>query len=176
MSEKKAPSGWHYHTNGGGLVQDTARVYESAVVSGSAVVSESAVVSGFAIVSEFARVSGFARVFGAAVVSGSARVYGSARVSGSAVVSESARVSGSARVYGSAWPSSPLYIQGSRHPLYTPSHGRLRIGCEDHTIAEWVVGCEKIATANGYTESEIEEYAMYIAIAAVLDAQRSEGD
>ena len=146
MSEKKAPSGWHYHKNGGGLVQNTARVSESARVSEFAVVSGSAVVSGFA------------RVFGAAVVSGSAVV------------------SGFVVVYGSAWPSSPLYIQGSRHPLYTPSHGRLRIGCEDHTIAEWVVGCEKIATANGYTKSEIEEYAMYIAIAAVLDAQRSEGD
>ncbi len=63
MTEKQAPEGWHFHPNGGGLVQDTAQVYGNAQVSGDA------------------WVSGNARVSGDAQVYGNARVYGDAWVS-----------------------------------------------------------------------------------------------
>ncbi len=72
MSDERP--GWHRHPNGGGWVEDTATVDETAYVGPDA------------------------RVFETARVSGSAWVYGTARVCGAAEVSGTARVSGNARV------------------------------------------------------------------------------
>jgi carbonic anhydrase/acetyltransferase-like protein (isoleucine patch superfamily) len=68
-AQKKTPEGWHRHANGGGLVEDTAKVYQDAYVGRNA------------------RVSGRAEVYGDARVSGRAEVYGDARVYGRALVS-----------------------------------------------------------------------------------------
>ena len=84
MSEERP--GWHRHPNGGGWVQDTASVDETAYVGPDAEVSETA------------------RVSGNAEVSGAARVYGSAQVS------ETAQVSGTAEVSGAAWVSAPRHV------------------------------------------------------------------
>ena len=103
MSEKRP--GWHRHPNGGGWVQDTASVDETAHIGPDAEVSVAARVSGNA------QVSGTAQVFGAAWVSGAAQVSGNAWVFGSAEVS------------GNAWVSSP------RHVLTVGP-----IGSEDQTL------------------------------------------
>lgn len=67
MSDERP--GWHRHPNGGGWVQDTASVDETAHIGPDAEVFGTA------------RVSGNAWVCGAARVSGNARVSGTARVS-----------------------------------------------------------------------------------------------
>lgn len=126
------PSGWHRHANGGGFVQDTARVDESAQVSGNA------------------RVSGDALVYGDAQVYGDARVYGNAWVSGDA------------RVSGDQWDSSPLYIQGSMHALTNSRCGHIAIGCHEHEFAYWKKHYKAIGRANGYTEKQMSEYKTYI--------------
>ena len=72
MSEKRP--GWHRHPNGGGWVQDTASVDETAHIGPDAEVSVAAWVSGNAQVSGAAQVSGNAWVFGSAEVSGNAWV------------------------------------------------------------------------------------------------------
>ena len=72
MSEKRP--GWHRHPNGGGWVQDTASVDETAHIGPDAEVSVAARVSGNAQVSGTAQVSGNAWVFGSAEVSGNAWV------------------------------------------------------------------------------------------------------
>ena len=99
---------WHVHPNGGGWVQNTARVAESAYVGPDAIVSGNAQVAGHARVLGNAEVLGNARVFGYARVSENARVYGNAQVGeiaqvlGYARVSEIAQVFGYARVCGNA--------------------------------------------------------------------------
>ena len=103
MSEKRP--GWHRHPNGGGWVQDTASVDETAHIGPDAEVSVAA------------------RVSGNAQVSGTAQVFGTAWVSGAAQVSGNAWVFGSAEVSGNAWVSSP------RHVLTVGP-----IGSEDQTL------------------------------------------
>ena len=84
MSDERP--GWHRHPNGGGWVQDTASVDETAHIGPDAEVS------------------------GAAQVCGNAQVYGNARVCGAAEVYGAARVSGNAQVYGNAWVSAPRHV------------------------------------------------------------------
>ncbi|MBK6858083.1 MAG: hypothetical protein IPG97_16425 [Microthrixaceae bacterium] len=78
MSDERP--GWHRHPNGGGWVEDTASVDETAFVGPT-----------------LARVRA-ARVFGAAWVSGTAQVSGAAEVFGNAWVCGNAEVSGSRHV------------------------------------------------------------------------------
>jgi len=96
---KQDLTGFHKHPNGGGWVEDTARVADTAYVG------PDARVSGHAKVYGHARVSGHAKVSGHAWVSGHARVSGNAKVSGHAWVSDDAEVSGNAKVSGHAWVS-----------------------------------------------------------------------
>ena len=132
---------WHQHPNGGGWVQNTARVDPSAFVENNALVYGNAWVSGNA------------------QVSGNAWVYGNARVYGDAWVS------GNARVSGNAWEVSPLYIQGSAHALTVSSYGDITVGCETLTIAEWLKRYRAIGRLHGYTKAQIAEYGEYIKLA-----------
>jgi hypothetical protein len=74
------PAGWRRHKNGGGWVQATAKVEESAYVGPDAMVLDRAQVLGNA------SVEGFAVVMDSAVVKGHARLSGGALVNGSAVM------------------------------------------------------------------------------------------
>jgi len=148
-------------------VSGNARVYGNAQVSGNAWVSGDARVYGNAQVSGNACVSDDARVYGDAHVSGDARVYGDAHVSGDAWVSGNARVSGDSNIYGK-FSESPLQIQGTRHFVCVPTVGRIRIGCIDLPIAEWLEKGEKIGKKNNYTDKQIAEYKKYIQLAKDL--------
>ncbi len=101
---------YHNHSNGGGLVSDSAtvdasvyvgpnakvlgsakvtgnvRIEDYAVVQGNAQVSDNAVISGYAIIAESAKISGNARVDDYAMVMGTATVSGNAKVIESACV------------------------------------------------------------------------------------------
>jgi hypothetical protein len=110
-------------------------------------------------------VSGDAQVYGNAQVSGNASVSGDARVSGDAQVSGNARVFGNAWVSGDAWETSPLYIQGTKHSVTNCAHGKLAIGCQVHTFAEWKKNYTAIGKAAGYTPAQIKEYGEYIKLA-----------
>ena len=147
-------------------------------VSGNAWVYGDAQVYGNAQVSDNAQVYGNAWVYGDAQVYGNAWVYGNARVSGDACVSDNARVSGNARVYGNArvsgdacvyggeWGFSPLFIQGSKYSVCMYSPDQIKIGCQIHSINQWLSHGEKIARLHGFTPEEIEEYRGYVELAA----------
>ena len=94
------PSGYTYHSNGGGVVGPSANVDPSAYVGPNAKVLDSA------------RVLGTARIEDYAVVRGSATVQGSALVSGSALVESNASVSENARVRDRAWLDSGAVVKG----------------------------------------------------------------
>ena len=140
-----------------------AWVYGDAWVYGNAEVSGNARVYGNAEVSGNARVYGDAWVYGYAWVSGNARVYGNARVSGYARVYGNARVSGNARVYGDAWVSRAKHTSNvwtmtlGKHTI-TVDGDYLNIGCESHTIKQWLKNFRKIGEMAGYSPEEIERY------------------
>ena len=120
-------------------------------------------------------VSGDAWVYGDARVYGYARVFGDARVFGNAWVSGDARVSGDAEVYGNAWVSGNAEVFGdarvsrAKHTsnVWTMTLGKhtitvdgdyLNIGCESHTIKQWLKNFRKIGEMEGYSPEEIERY------------------
>ena len=112
-------STWHQHPFGGGWVENTATVADTAYVGPDALVFENAQVFGNAWVFENAQVSDNALVYGNAQVSdnalvyGNARVYGNALVRGDACVFGNALVRGDARVYGNALVRGDAWVFGN---------------------------------------------------------------
>ena len=143
-------------------------------VYGNAWVYGDAWVYGNAQVSEDACVSGNARVSGDAQVYGNAWVFGNARVSGDAQVYGNARVYGNAHVFGGTWKVSPLQIQGTKWSLNMASKTILRIGCLKHEIPVWLEQYQQIGREYGATEAEVQEYLLYIELAAKLYGERGE--
>ena len=90
-------------------------------------------------------------------ISGDAQISGDAWIYGDAQIYGNARISGNARI-----EKTPLFIQGSRHSLNSPSPGLLRIGCKIQKLFEWLKNFKEVGKANGYTIEEIEEYGEYI--------------
>lgn len=99
---------YHNHSNGGGLVSDSATVDDSVYVApdakvlGSAKVTGNAKILDNAVVQDSASVSGNAVVAGYAIVAENAVVSGNARVDDCALVMGRANISGNARVIESA--------------------------------------------------------------------------
>ncbi len=103
---------YHTHSNGGGIVSDSAtvdssvyvgpnaKVLGSATVTGNARIEDYAVVQDSAKVMDNAIISGYAIIAESATVSGNARVDDYAMVMGTATVNSNARVLESACVYG----------------------------------------------------------------------------
>jgi len=60
-----------------------------------------------------------------------------------------------------------ISISGTKDNFYYLD-GVIRIGCESHTVAEWMVGYAEIGARADYTESEIKEYYQYIKFCADL--------
>lgn len=87
-------------------------------------------------------------------------VYGDAWVSGDACVY------GDAQVYGGKWSVSPLFIQGSKYSICMYTNNKIKIGCQIHTIKQWLSHGEAIAKAERFTPEEIEEYRWYVELAA----------
>ena len=74
-------------------------------------------------------------------------------------------------IWGGVIEVSLLQIQGTRHFCYaSPTKDgkeiHLGIGCEFHSIKEWLNSFGSIGNANDYSESEIEEYGEYIKLFA----------
>ena len=106
-------------------------------------------------------------VFKDATVAAKAYIGELAVVTGSAWVTGSARVDGSARVTGSAWVFSPLYIQGSVHPITVSSHTEVSVGCKKHTIGWWMDHYAEVGRGEGYTDIQIAEYGALLAAVKV---------
>jgi len=106
------PEGWHRHPNGGGLVQDTATVDETAYVGPRASVfgtasllkrarvDDDADIYGNATVTDDAEIYDRGDVYGDAEVSGNAKVYDDGNVGGNARVKGDAHIHGISRIYG----------------------------------------------------------------------------
>jgi len=64
--------------------------------------------------------------------------------------------------HGGEWRQSPLFIQGSVHPVTLVEDNQVYIGCEKHHINHWMVNYRKIGRKNRYSEEQIAEYYKYI--------------
>jgi hypothetical protein len=105
---------FHRHPNGGGWVENTAKVavtamvaknalvYDYAWVMGNSAICDNARVSGNALVDEYAQIGGKASVFGNAEIFGNAQIFGKAHVYESAKAFGDCQVSGEASIFGSA--------------------------------------------------------------------------
>ena len=62
----------------------------------------------------------------------------------------------------------PIFnITGTLHSLLY-MNGNIRIGCENHSLTEWVENYKTIGKENGYSEDQICEYGGYITTIATL--------
>ena len=79
------------------------------------------------------------------------------------IVSGNASVSGNARVYGDAWVKPILFLLDSRgHGATNCKHGWLKIGCEEHSFADWQSRFEAIARRHNLNDEEKIEYKAII--------------
>ena len=101
---------------------------------------------------------------------------GNAWVSGNAEVYDDARVYGDASVSGDAWNKSPLQIQGTKHYVNECKKGHLKIGCMEFSFSYWKENFESAGKNNGYCESEIKEYGLYIDLAIKISEINEEKD
>ena len=78
-------------------------------------------------------------------------------------------VSGYACVFGDAWVSGDARVSRAKHTsnVWTMTLGKhtitvdgdyLNIGCESHTIKQWLKNFRKIGEMEGYSPEEIERY------------------
>jgi hypothetical protein len=56
-----------------------------------------------------------------------------------------------------------------------PDGVNLRIGCKEHEPSHWLANCEEIGKSAGYSDLEIDEYRLYIQLAATIIEKNSEG-
>lgn len=170
-------------------VRDGAIVAERAVVSENSQVLENSCVFGNSQLSGNSRASGNSRIFGesrirdrawvtdkawvfdGSFVYGDSRAFGCSNVSGSSRLFGNARLCGNATLSGNArlrdgdWFVSPLYIQGTVHPVWMETPTDLAIGCWVYGLAEWLAKWDKLKTLTEYTPEEIAEYRIYLEIA-----------
>ena len=69
---------------------------------------------------------------------------------------------------GVSFPKSPLQIQGTRHLVQQYTADEIKIGRHIRTLDDWLKNYKKIGQTEGYTESEIEEYGLYLELAKKL--------
>ena len=135
-------SDWH-QASGGGWIHKSAKVANENMVQGDSIV--------------------WGQVSGNAQVSDNARVFGNAQVSGDAQVLGDAWVYGDAQVFGDAWEKPVLFLLDSRgHGATNCKHGWLKIGCEEHTFADWKKRFPAIARKHNLTPEEVVEYTAIV--------------
>lgn len=179
---------WHRHKNGGGWVQNTtvveqtayvnenALVYEFARVSKDAKIWDCAEVYGCAFISDRADVTKRAHVYGYACVRGDATITGETRVYEDALVTGQSYICGLTQVKGSAKidhqmyigcgiiVDTPLFIQGSRFALSYYGEDKVAIGCTINRIDDWLnpeYG-KRMAFKHCFSDEQIEEYRAYM--------------
>ena len=97
---------------------------------------------------------------------GDAWVCDNAWVHGNAVVCDNAVVYDNVVVRGGAWDKSPLYIQGSKWSVCMTNLTHIQIGCQNHSISDWIDHGVAIARRN-HADDIIPEYIWYIVTAAM---------
>lgn len=136
-----------------------SRIFGASRVLGDSRVFDRAWVFDTAWVFNGASIYGDSQAFGCSNASGGSRMFGSARLYGNA------RLCGHAKLRDGDWSVSPLYIQGTMHPVWMESPTDLAIGCWVYGLAEWLAKWDKLKAFTGYTPEQIDEYRLYLELA-----------
>ena len=74
-----------------------------------------------------------------------------------------------ANLYGVKNIKLPIInISGTQHSIFYMD-GKIKIGCIEKTVDEWLLEYEKIGKKNNYTDEQIEEYKKYIDMIAMME-------
>ena len=65
-----------------------------------------------------------------------------------------------------------INISGTQHSVFYMD-GKIRIGCVEKTVDEWLLEYEKIGKENNYTDEQIKEYKKYIDMIAMLGKDKT---
>lgn len=63
---------------------------------------------------------------------------------------------------GTVWHESPLYIIGTKFPVFQPRPGFMQITCQSHSLYWWEIHGRKFAEQSGFTPGQILEYESYL--------------
>ena len=74
-----------------------------------------------------------------------------------------ARIGNEASI-GDGVKARTLFFSGTRHSVMYWGEDCVQIGCKRMSLAEWLVQYKEVGKAEGYTDSEIEEYGQYLEI------------
>jgi len=152
------------HVFGNAYVFGNARISGNAHVYGNAQICENAHVYGNAKISGDAWIYGNAKIFGTARIYRNTCVSGNALIYGIASICGTARISGNAQISAGKHTKTPLQIQGSKDHITVCNSSVINVGCESHSIDEWLERAQEIGKANNYTDEEIQEYLKYFKI------------
>jgi len=65
-----------------------------------------------------------------------------------------------------------INITASSHSIFYMD-GKIKIGCFEKTIPEWLLEYEKIGKENNYTDAQIKEYKKYIDMVAMMENDKT---
>ena len=164
----------HVRVDGAALIGGRARVTDHSSVRGHAVVDGKCLIGGAATVTDNAIVAGNAVVTGRAILRGYACAYDCSLVE-SGILEGEAKVGGRHVIRGGRFSSRPLYISGSRGPLFVCSNDEIGLDLESQPpfgyptnnrafapIPKDVGGIEKALAKLGLPEDSWTEYAAYV--------------
>ena len=78
-----------------------------------------------------------------------------------------------ANLYGVKNIKLPIInISGTQHSIFYMD-GKIKIGCIEKTVDEWLLEYEKIGKKNNYTDEQIEEYKKYIDMIAMMEKDKT---
>jgi hypothetical protein len=66
-----------------------------------------------------------------------------------------------------------IYIIGSRHAVSYWGEDRIDIGCQHHSIAEWLEKYKEIGNRNGYDTAQVAEYLGYVKLIAQIHINKN---
>jgi hypothetical protein len=130
-------------TVGEGIVLDSGVVIGSGVTIGSNVmVGEEATVGDGVTIGDRASIRPFVHLGAGVILEEGATVHGS--------------------LTAGSWPSSPLFIQGSRGPVWHSGPGEICVDRSSQTVAWWRVNGTAFLERSNYTFDQITEYQFYL--------------
>lgn len=167
-------SEWKTHSGGGWTAR--CRVDDTSSVSGNAVAIDSTLINGAAVHCDATVIDS---IMDGGIVGDQAYLRNCCTEENSCVCGKAnvtnVNIQQNQKIYGGTWTlRGPSHIVGSRHVLSQLDRKRIRIGCQERTIQDWLNNFRKIGRDWGYTAEQIAEYGHYIrAIAARMGVKSS---
>jgi NDP-sugar pyrophosphorylase family protein len=124
----------HKHDNGGGWVENTAKVDDAVYVGARCEVFQQAQVLNTVRLEGRVKISGFARVRDAAVLKHNAEVCGRAKIGDAAKIYDNSRVGGHARIGGASEMHGTCRVFGNANIFESTLRDKVSVGGDCHVV------------------------------------------